>query len=283
MATSIYYFSGTGNSLHVARELQSRIPGSNLIPIARLLRNNTIETSADTIGLVFPNFCLTIPIPVHDFLKKADLRSAKYIFAICTRGGTPSEACDHINEILQKEGKRLDAQLNITMPWNHPLGKENLPETATRERVEQLEADMHHQLDGFSQYVLAREAYIEEDTEASHAIPRWMEAVNSLIPKSVNYALHRYMYQDLVRFYSDSTCNGCGVCERVCLSHRIDMVTEKPVWKDAVKCYGCLACINFCPQQAIQIESRFPVRSYTDVNGRYHHASVTYKDIAEQR
>jgi flavodoxin len=37
MSTAIYYFSGTGNSLHVARELQQRLPESRLIPIVRLL------------------------------------------------------------------------------------------------------------------------------------------------------------------------------------------------------------------------------------------------------
>jgi hypothetical protein len=71
MATDIYTFSGTGNSVHVARELQSRLPDSRLVPIAGLLRQETIETGADTVGLVFPNFCLTVPIPVHDFLEKS--------------------------------------------------------------------------------------------------------------------------------------------------------------------------------------------------------------------
>jgi len=52
---------------------------------------------------------MTIPIPLHDFLEKADLTSAQYIFAICTRGGTPSDAFDYINEVLQKQGRRLDA------------------------------------------------------------------------------------------------------------------------------------------------------------------------------
>ena len=58
MNTEIYYYSGTGNSLHVARELQRRIPESNLIPIVRLLGNDMVKTSADTVGFVFPNFCL---------------------------------------------------------------------------------------------------------------------------------------------------------------------------------------------------------------------------------
>jgi MinD superfamily P-loop ATPase len=92
------------------------------------------------------------------------------------------------------------------------------------------------------------------------------------------------MYQDLVRFYGDSKCTGCGVCEKVCPINRIEITDQKPKWKKEIKCYGCFACINFCPQQAIQIESRFPFfRSRTEINARYHHPAVTYKDIAEQR
>jgi ferredoxin len=284
MSTEIYYYSGTGNSLYVARELQRRIPESNLIPIVRLLCNDTVKTGADTVGFVFPNFCLTIPIPMHEFLKKVELTSAQYLFAICTRGGSQTEAFDYANIMLNRQGKRLHAQLDINMPWNYPFGKLNLVGTSNGEHIQHLEAEMQNKLDVFSQYILAKEAYVEEKADASYEIPRWQKVLFSLIPKSFNYESHRYMYQKLLRFYSDSNCNGCGVCERVCLSHKIELVGKKPVWKEEVKCYACFACINFCSRRAIQIESRIPfVQSCTDINGRYHHKSVTYKDIAEQR
>ena len=35
MSPEIYYFSGTGNSLHVAKELQKRIPETKLISIVK--------------------------------------------------------------------------------------------------------------------------------------------------------------------------------------------------------------------------------------------------------
>ncbi len=56
MSTAIYYFSGTGNSLHVARELQKRIPDSRLIPIVHLLRQERVKTTDETAGLIFPTF-----------------------------------------------------------------------------------------------------------------------------------------------------------------------------------------------------------------------------------
>lgn len=43
METEIYYFSGTGNSFHVAREFQRRLPKTVLLPIVSLLGNETIS------------------------------------------------------------------------------------------------------------------------------------------------------------------------------------------------------------------------------------------------
>ena len=36
----MYYFSGTGNSLYVAKELQKRVQEANLIPIVSLLNKD---------------------------------------------------------------------------------------------------------------------------------------------------------------------------------------------------------------------------------------------------
>lgn len=44
MSTEIYYFSGTGNSLHVAKELQKRIQDTKLRPIVNHLKKNIIKS-----------------------------------------------------------------------------------------------------------------------------------------------------------------------------------------------------------------------------------------------
>lgn len=281
MSIEIYYYSGTGNSLRVAQEMQKRIPETTLTSIVHLLRNDTIKTNADTVGLVFPNFCLTIPIPVHDFLEKADLSSAQYIFAICTRGGSLSEAFVYMNEMLQKQDKKLNAQLDINMPWNNPM-TDNLPGLNNEEKTRHLESVMQNKLDLFSKAILNHELYMQE-TEIDYELSFGMKVFDLLISKDLNYKSHRYMYQNLVHFYADEKCKGCGTCEQVCLSEKIRMGEKKPTWQNDVKCYACFACINYCPRKAIQIQSKFPIRSNTDVNDRYHHKSVTFKDIAEQR
>ena len=87
MSTDLYYFSGTGNSLYVARELQRRIPDASLIPMVSLLREKVVSTRGESVGFIFPIHALTIPIAVKQFIERTDLSSAKYVFAIATRGG----------------------------------------------------------------------------------------------------------------------------------------------------------------------------------------------------
>jgi NAD-dependent dihydropyrimidine dehydrogenase PreA subunit len=141
---------------------------------------------------------------------------------------------------------------------------------------------MQSQLDDFCRFVLAREPYLRNEAGV-YELSAGMKLFDLLVPKSLNYKAHEYMYRKLVHFLADSNCNGCGICTKVCINNKIALMDKKPIWKADVPCYACFACINYCPRKAIQVQSRFPIRSFSDVNDRYHHKSVTYKDIAGQR
>jgi flavodoxin len=112
----IYYFTGSGNSLHVANELQKRIPDSEVKSIVNLLNKDIIEINCEKVDFIFPIHGMTIPIPVKWFLKKLDLKSTKYIFAIATRAGTTHRAVNNIENILKKTGKSLDSYFTFNMP-----------------------------------------------------------------------------------------------------------------------------------------------------------------------
>jgi len=50
-------------------------------------------------------------------------------------------------------------------------------------------------------------------------------------------------------------CTGCGICERACVYHAIEMVeladSRRKVSKTVVeKCYGCGLCVSICPTRA---------------------------------
>lgn len=282
MKTEIYYFSGTGNSLHVARELQKRLAGAALVPVIGALKKNTIKTNAESVGFIFPNFCLSMPMPIYDLLKSADLSSAQYLFALCTRGGTQNEAFYSINKLLKKQDKHIQAQMTINMPWNIPIGKEDLPNSVNEEKIKQLEEKLQKKLDYFSKMILAKRDYQEEDLEVVMPVPSWIKMLNRLMPNFFHQS-HFYFYRKIIHFYSNEKCNACGICAVICPQSKIDLVHQKPVWSKDIDCLGCFACINYCPQKAIQVKSQFPLRSYTEQTGRYHHPLISYRDIAQQK
>ncbi|MDI9438270.1 MAG: EFR1 family ferrodoxin [Euryarchaeota archaeon] len=272
MNTEIYYFSGTGNSLHAARELRKRITETELIPIVSLLDRNIIKTNADTVGFIFPIHLAMAPAPVIEFVKKMDLKSAEYIFAVATRAGSQHRAFIDLENILKKKGKTLDSFFSLNMPSNDPKFEGWKP--ATQEEIRKLESDIQNKLDSIQEIILKKEKIHEEDTEFITPMPAF-PILSIFLP-----FLSRFYN---VEFYADSKCIRCGTCEKVCLSGKVKMIDEKPVWQKDVQCFFCHACLNYCPQHAVQIKSTRLLKSFTEENERYSHPYATIDDIAGEK
>jgi ferredoxin len=280
MSVDLYYFSGSGNTLFVAKELNKRLPGSRLIPIIGLLSNATIETEATSIGIISPLHGMTLPVPVEQFLRKLCVQSAKYIFAVTTRGGTISKGFRKMERMLRQKNKRLDASFMLNMPSNDPKFK--VYEVPTARELEIREKILLENID------LIKESIIH--TELIHASPN--DGANFPYIKPINYLLERLVLlgMALVKkiglndyFYPDAKCTGCGTCESVCLSGKIKFLNGLPEWQRKVKCYFCYACLNYCPKGAIQIKSKPYMKSYTEHNVRYSHPYATANEIAQQK
>ena len=284
MVINIYYFSGTGNSLYVARELKSRIPDLSLIPIAGLLnerfdkKDHKLKFTAETIGFIFPCHGLTLPIPVLKFLKSIDLSSAKYIFAIVTRGGSVFHGFSKIEKILNKQRKTLDASFIINMWMNDP--KLKFFKEPTIEELRNIEANVQDKLNIIQDIITNQEQYhddINGDTFSNS------KSFNYILERLVTFAVHHIAPKVKDYFYTDTNCIGCGVCEKACLSKKIKLVNDKPVWQKDIDCYYCYTCLNYCPNQSIQIYSKFYMKSYTKERGRYTHPYARVKDMVNQK
>jgi len=267
----IYYFSGTGNSLHIAKELQRLIPEIKLISIVSLLGETTIETNTEKVGFVFPTYLTTVPAPVREFIGKLDLKSSKYIFSIATRMGTMCVSNIFIRKALKKKGRALDSSFIIDMASNSPTGlkpfgaDKNWANKITKEKIAGLEYQVQLKLELIKNCIINTENHSEEENFLNFI----MEKLMSFMTKNINSEID---------FYCDLSCNGCGICERVCLSKKIKMVDNRPIWKKEVQCYFCYACFNFCPMQSILVD-----KLYTYKNGRYSYPGVTAYEIEKQK
>jgi len=267
MSTHIYYLSGTGNSLHVARELEKRLPETTLVPIISVLKDDHIATTAETVGLVFPIHNLTAPIPMMQFLQQVDMGSARYIFAVATRFCS-DKVFLNIDKVLKKQGKSLDAYFSVEMPCTYiPLF--TLPSQDTRAKME---AALQKRLDEIQTTVINKQVDREKDSPLVFVL-------GHILYPLITAFMFKVRFPDMARsFYADSRCTGCGLCEKVCLAERIKMKDGRPEWIESIDCVYCFACLHYCPVEAIQIKGR-----KTLTKGRYHHADVKAADIARQK
>jgi Fe-S-cluster-containing hydrogenase component 2 len=268
----LYFFSGTGNSLHIAKELHKKIPDSKLIPIVSSLNKETIKTDAEVVGIIFPLYLTTIPKPVDEFIKKIDLTSVKYSFSVITRIGTFSVANVYINKVLKKRGMYLDSSFIVNMANNSPAGlkpfaDQKWVQKISDDKVRALEEKVQANLKIIADCITKREKIYLNGSVSF--LTYLLEPIMTKLTRKSSVS---------IPFYTDKSCTKCMVCEKVCLSGRIKVVDGKIIWDKSVQCYYCYACFNFCPTQSILIEKK-----YTLQNGRYHHPSIDYKEIYAQK
>ncbi|HIW17731.1 MAG TPA: EFR1 family ferrodoxin [Candidatus Faecalicoccus intestinipullorum] len=76
----IFYFTGTGNSLAVAKRLSGE-----LVSIPQVMKERDFVFKDEAIGIIFPLYCLNPPKMVREFLSKAKFNT-DYLFAVATYG-----------------------------------------------------------------------------------------------------------------------------------------------------------------------------------------------------
>lgn len=109
MKNRIYFFTGTGNSLKVAKDIEKALPNCELVAIYKdtLLE---IPSGYERIGFVFPNYAGGPPSMVANFvheMKFSDL-SDTYIFCVATYAGNNGAVISQMGNLLRQRGLQLN-------------------------------------------------------------------------------------------------------------------------------------------------------------------------------
>jgi ferredoxin len=259
MKTTIYWFSGTGNSLKIAKDLAEKLEDTELIPIAKIWQQESIVCNTETIAVISPLYFWGLPDIVYEFLNKINLDKTNYIFAIITCGGAGLGSALHtIKKLLKKKNKTLNSGFFIEMPDNY------LPvyDIISKEEQKEIFEKAEKKVDDIINIIKNNETKVEKEKLSS-------------IGKFVNKKFRKKVHKSDKKFSSDEKCNSCGVCEGICPVINIKLTDGKPQWQH--NCERCLACIHFCPQKAIQWKQK------TVKKGRYHNPGVTLKEIMQQK
>ncbi|MDP4092904.1 MAG: EFR1 family ferrodoxin [Bacillota bacterium] len=258
----IFYFSGTGNSLQVAKNI-SEFTGERLVSVSNEMANSqgSLEyTLADSerIGFVFPIYAWAPPKMVLDFIKQLKLHSYSdnYVFSIATCGDNIGNAMKLLAKTLRKVKLPLHSGFSVRMPNNYIIMFDVDSKEVERQKLEAAQRT----LEDIRKIISERKRDVFQVVKGSFP---------GILTGLVNPPFNK-LGINTKKFYADDKCTGCGMCERVCNCRNIS-VQGKPRWGD--RCSQCLACLHYCPVKAVQYGKK------SSRKGRYTNPNVNIQDF----
>ena len=234
----IFYFTGTGNSLYVAKKLQ-KVDGGKLIDMAQALKDKNFNykvNNGEKVGIVFPVYFWGLPTIVSEFISQLKLIRVKnpFIYTVMTYAEHVGKTDRYLAKILESKNLELNSSYSVKMPDNYILlftydftKDNNYSKNNVKNQIKAIIKDIKNNKQGFF---------------ADHG------------PFAV-FSFFVYWTYGILRktkkFQVGENCISCGQCEKICPSQVIMMRDGEPKWVGS-KCSHCTSCINRCPSKAIE-------------------------------
>ncbi|WP_300728373.1 EFR1 family ferrodoxin [uncultured Bacteroides sp.] len=247
----ILYFSGTGNSRWVARQLADGL-NDEMLSIAELyLESRKLVLGKDEpLGFVFPVYSWGPPQIVLKVLEALSFDVVpSYLYFVCTCGDDVGKTAAIFRRAVKKKGWRCKAGFSVIMPNTYvclpsfDVDFKSVEEKKLEEsngRMEVVLGAVMHRLKGFDCH----------------------EGGLPILKSYFIRPLFNAFLSSPKKFHVTDDCIRCGLCEQVCPVHNIKM-NEKPEWGS--DCTMCLSCYHHCPKHAIAYGSQ------TQNKGQYLH------------
>lgn len=236
----IYYFSGCGNSRHIAETLASGL-NDQLVFIPEAERQKRFDyTPADgeRLGFVFPIYSWAPPKLVINFIEKMLFNTKpRYVYFVCTCGDNCGLTENIFRKILENKGLTLSACCSVQMPETY-LGMPGF-KLDTKENAQRKINEADNKMKTVIPRLLNNESF-SDMTVGSFA---WLKS------HLINPGFNRSATDDS-KYHTTNQCIHCGKCVEVCPLKNITLEDGHPVWHG--HCTICMACYHHCPVNAIQ-------------------------------
>jgi len=247
----IFWFSGTGNSLYVAKFLAEELGGAKLVRITEEAFGEAVGGEGAKVGFAFPSYYCNLPRAMRAFAERLEIKSGSYVFAVVAMGAIGQGSVGGLKKLLSKKGTALDYGKGVLTPANYVM------------KYDPAESNKFTGMNPKIDSALSKIA--EEIKTGKRSV------------KSIPFAASN-LYKDVealdARFVTNDGCDGCGVCEKVCPVNNIRIESGAPVWKR--RCEHCAACISWCPKKAIDYGS------LTQARRRYRNPKITLEEMTRE-
>lgn len=255
----LFYFTGTGNSLHAAQMI-AKHENDCIISIHDAVRNGVYHYDLEeneAIGFVFPSYYYGLPSTVLEFIESLELKvtDKNYVYSVVTCGVKTGGTNKMMEGCLAKRGISLSAAFAFKTVDNYISEFRLQSDDGIREILTLAAEDL--------------DVIIEQISRRERGD---FDKVKDMFPNMVTKL--QYPIYNKIRltknFVVNDSCIGCGQCSRVCNSNAIEMRDKRPVWV-VESCNLCFACLHRCKFEAIEFGKK------TARHGRYVNPNVNWK------
>lgn len=259
----VFYFTATGNSLYVAREIAGE--KGELRSISQEIHYPSPVYEAEEIGFVFPTYVHLAPAMVQDFLAKSTFK-ADYLFAVATFGAHHGDVVEKWDALASEHGYHFNYISSVLMVDNalniFDMDQEKAIDKHIPEQMEKILADINSRKD-YHEPV----SEMERNLAVSYKQMTGMDQVKPVLGRAEKYVI------------VTDACVACGICKSVC-PHGSWSIEDKAV--PGGECEGCMACVHNCPQKAITLTPSMPgFPAERNPNARYRNPNVSLADIIQ--
>ena len=234
----VLYYSATGNTEYIARELARRLDDECVNLLGRIkTHDNTPLRSEKPFVICAPVIVCEMPRFMSDWLKKQEFQGSRDAYFVFTSGGYCGISGVLSKSLMEKKGMTYHGHAEFKMPRNYVASDaygQNTPEEI-RQRILESTA----QLEGVAQSIRTGGAL------SARKVLLWETLVT--VPFNPVWVKLKLTAKD---FHVSGSCIGCGKCETLCPLNNITMRDKKPAWGNS--CTHCMACIGNCPVEAIE-------------------------------
>ncbi|NMD37666.1 MAG: 4Fe-4S binding protein [Christensenellaceae bacterium] len=239
----IVYFSGTGNSRHIAKNI-ANISQQSIVNMGELLKNGKSlpENPSNLYVFVAPMYAWKLPRVVENFIRRANFSKGSKAYFILTAGLASGNANKGIYALCAEKGLECLGCACFTMPGNYIV----LHIVPNPDKQKQMIAEADKAIKPLADAIAQAKPF--DDVPAGPT-----GFLSNTIIDSMNNLFYRFIFKDK-KFCVNDNCISCGICEKACALNNIKLVEGKPKWLG--KCVHCMACISLCPKQAINYGKR---------------------------
>ena len=245
----VFFFTATGNSLYIAKQLESEP-----ISIPQIMKQDSLTFEDDKIGIVCPIYGHEMPKMVKEFVRKATFKTY-YFYIILTYGALHGGAAELANDYLKSVGKKAQYIASIVIVDNF-LPNFNMTEQCAIDKK-----------------IPENLAKIKADIDNKKCRIEKAGFKNKMIHKGYLMMVKGQDETVWAKFKVEDNCVGCETCAKVCPSASIKLENEKAV-HTMRNCQACYAWVHACPQKAI----KFTI-SEKNPEARYRNGNITLEEI----